>query len=256
MLDHRKALRTVQVIDPAVSEIKYFLQFNTRKWLRRPFEADFRFLNHFAPDPNTEFLDIGANRAQSAQAMRLFNTKNRIHCFEPGSKTFGILKKYSRGLPNVVLHRTALSNRVSELTLFTPVYRGYVFDGLASTVREEAEEWINSERVYFFDPARLKISSESVPVMTLDSLGFNPSFVKIDVQGGELRVLEGAVDTIRRCKPLFLLESPTEETGFLAQFGYQPYRLEGKALRANEQGALNTFFIPPERLAEIRMEIR
>lgn len=48
---------------------------------------------------------------------------------------------------------------------------------------------------------------EKVKVSTLDSYAYNEvSFIKIDVEGHELQVLEGAVNTIKINKPVVLLE--------------------------------------------------
>lgn len=45
-----------------------------------------------------------------------------------------------------------------------------------------------------------------VQMQTLDAYGLSPSIIKIDVEGFELRVLEGAEKTIRRWKPAICLE--------------------------------------------------
>ena len=50
-------------------------------------------------------------------------------------------------------------------------------------------------------------AGESVKVATLDSYAYSEvSFIKIDVEGHELQVLEGAVNTIKMNKPVILLE--------------------------------------------------
>jgi FkbM family methyltransferase len=72
-------------------------------------------------------------------------------------------------------------------------------------------------------------SYHSVPSVMLDSLKIERlDFFKIDVEGFECEVLEGSIDTIRRCKPLIYLEyHPKEQKEsllpFLSSLGYFVY---------------------------------
>jgi FkbM family methyltransferase len=43
-------------------------------------------------------------------------------------------------------------------------------------------------------------------VFTLDSLGLHPSWMKLDVEGVELEVLKGGIETIKRARPKILTE--------------------------------------------------
>ncbi|MFC5372988.1 FkbM family methyltransferase [Brevundimonas faecalis] len=54
----------------------------------------------------------------------------------------------------------------------------------------------------------------SVPIMTLDALvsGRDVQFIKIDVEGMEPQVLAGALETLRRCRPVILFEVLTIST--------------------------------------------
>lgn len=46
-----------------------------------------------------------------------------------------------------------------------------------------------------------------VEVVTLDSFGFQKlDFIKMDVEGHEVKVIRGAVETIKRCSPTMILE--------------------------------------------------
>mgnify|MGYP003305148556 FL=1 len=46
-------------------------------------------------------------------------------------------------------------------------------------------------------------NTREIDVITVDSLGLdNVSFIKFDVEGSELSALEGAKDTINRCRPV------------------------------------------------------
>ncbi|MFZ2878999.1 MAG: FkbM family methyltransferase [Phototrophicaceae bacterium] len=59
------------------------------------------------------------------------------------------------------------------------------------------------------------VEGDEVEVITLDSLGLWPDFVKIDVEGLEYRVLLGAEKTIRQNQPIVMLE----ENGLNRRYG-------------------------------------
>jgi FkbM family methyltransferase len=70
---------------------------------------------------------------------------------------------------------------------------------------------------------------EVVEVITLDSLALpHCRLIKIDVEGMELRALQGAHATIERCQPILYVENDRVEqseelTRFLDQLGYEMY---------------------------------
>jgi len=63
-----------------------------------------------------------------------------------------------------------------------------------------------------------------VPVQTLDSFNLNPSFIKIDVEATELRVLKGAINTISKNLPFLQIETAVANkekiNKFLTKLGY------------------------------------
>jgi FkbM family methyltransferase len=82
---------------------------------------------------------------------------------------------------------------------------------------------VSDSKIYF--------ESKSVKVMTLDSLGLLPFFVKIDVEGSELSVLQGARETLSKFHPIILIEIQNQETyqsiaKLLGEFGYRHISLE------------------------------
>ena len=79
-------------------------------------------------------------------------------------------------------------------------------------------------------------AGRTIPCSTLDTLlagsSHGPRLIKIDVEGHELAVLRGAVQTLERWQPSLLIEtlkdytSGEQVTSFLTPYGYQPYRCE------------------------------
>lgn len=63
---------------------------------------------------------------------------------------------------------------------------------------------------------------DTVEVISIDNFKYkNVTLMKIDVEGNELNVLKGAIDTIRHCKPeIFIETSDNKVLNFLKSLGY------------------------------------
>jgi FkbM family methyltransferase len=76
-----------------------------------------------------------------------------------------------------------------------------------------------------YDPKQIKKSQHivNVPARTIDSYNFEEvDAIKIDVEGTELFVIEGAKDTIDRCRPSVQVEIVPKQC---QQYGYDPQAL-------------------------------
>lgn len=80
--------------------------------------------------------------------------------------------------------------------------------------------------------ARFVTAGGDVPLVTIDSWQLSTlGFLKLDVEGSEVAALQGAMKTLKRCKPVVLFESKTlwkrygyhrdAPQGLLARLGYR-----------------------------------
>jgi hypothetical protein len=88
----RKLLRTLQVQFPYLLDAKFKLMRLVRNGLNIPFEYDFNALSLFPEEDDALFLDVGANRGQSTDAILMKRKNVRIHQFEPNKLLFEKLK--------------------------------------------------------------------------------------------------------------------------------------------------------------------
>lgn len=139
------------------------------------------------------FLDIGANFGFfSVLAADLVGPGGRVYAVEASPAVVPILRDNTRALPNVQIIESAAGNRTGETEFYL------------------TDDFVNSGvSLSPFIPEARKVS---VPIDTLDNLlaampGFNGQvdFVKCDVQGDEVAVLEGLRETIRRNAKLRLI---------------------------------------------------
>ena len=238
-----KVLRTLQTRFPWAADLKYEAQRLVRRLSRRPFEEDFRAIRVLDLGPTPLMVDVGANRGQSIDAFGLVSPGARIVAFEPSPLLSARLLKRYRRRANVTIHAVGLGDRPGEFALNVPHYNGYPFDGLASFDLSAAQEWLET-RVLRFDPTKLRTVSYRCKVRTLDEFDLEPVVIKVDVQGFEEKVLRGAEETLRRARPVLLVESPDAPTrAFLAGLGYTPHAFRERRLWPGETGHLNTFFL-------------
>ncbi|MCC5996522.1 MAG: FkbM family methyltransferase [Oceanicaulis sp.] len=245
-------IRALQSRFPALLEAKVGAQRLMRRALRQPFEADFALLSRWAPEPGEVFIDVGANRGQSIDAIRLYHPDALIHAFEPNAHLAAQLARLFARDDALAVYACGLGERDETRTLYVPVYRGFVYDGLASFDAAECASWLNADTVAGFDRARLEIVSFEARAFPLDDLDLNPGFIKLDVQGFERSVLAGARATLERCAPLVLLENNDEADAFLTgQLGWTRAAWTGSRLEPGRQGELNTLYIAPAREAPL-----
>ncbi|MEL7588098.1 MAG: FkbM family methyltransferase [Prolixibacteraceae bacterium] len=225
------------------------------KLTKTPHEQDFYALATFNPEPDQVLVDIGANRGMTIISMLLFENlkKNKIIAFEPNSLVFKEIKHNPliRDNSRIVLHMCGLSDHNVQLPLYVPFYGKWMFDGLASLDYRAAKEWLNKDRFWRFNINKVRVESLNCELKTLDDFNLNPYFIKIDVQGHELYVLKGGENTIRKYRPIFLIECVNEKIiQFLDPFGYDLFYYDkGRLIRG--KGKLNTFCMTEERYAEL-----
>ena len=242
-------IRALQSRFPALADVKADAQRAWRRLRRRPFEIDFEILARLPVEPGRVLVDVGANRGQSIDAMRLYHQGAPIHAFEPAARLADRLEAMFAGDPALTLHRVGLGERADTRPLYTPVYRGFGYDGLASFDPAEARGWLNAETVANFDPNALTLHEAACTLARLDDFNLAPAFIKLDVQGFERAALLGGEATLRAHEPVVMIENnPAADALLTEDWGWRrAHFTPGPVLREGSPGALNTFYVSPAR---------
>jgi FkbM family methyltransferase len=137
-------------------------------------------------------LDIGANLGSFTLPLAKTNSHLTFHAFEPQRIVYYQLcgNTLINGLDNVYNHELALSVLSDSVTVQLPDYSLETNIG-AFSIDEEVRE-----NEYECQTADKFVSIQTEP---LDDLNYiNVRLLKIDVEGHELEVLEGGIETIKR----------------------------------------------------------
>lgn len=242
-----KYLRAVQSRFPNLVEAKYLFQKSFRKLLKIPFEKDFTIFEKLEFEDGQLILDIGANRGQSIDAIRMFHSHVSIRSFEPNKFLADKLTNNYKSDKNVKIFQYGLGDKTTSGELFTPFYYGFMYDGLSSFDFDEAYNWLNSETVAWFNDKKLEVKKAKCSIVRLDDLNLAPAFIKIDVQGFEKNVLLGAVNTLEKYKPLIMFEINEPAEQYLKSLGWLQCTFQNGFLN-NEihRNGDNVFFYHPD----------
>lgn len=255
-MEFQKIARTAQTLAPWIADVKPWLQRRYCIWRNTPFESDFNLLRFF-PGSRLQYVDIGANRGQSIDAIRITANRPRIVSFEANPVLASKLDRALAAENDILIHPVGLGEKPGEFTLYLPRYRNYVFDGLASFHEEHAMSWLSSETLLRFDPAKLSCITVQCRVRTLDEFHLEPFFMKLDIQGFELAALKGAQITLRRHSPVLLIETPEPALfEFVSQFGYKPYHFKNGKIRLGAGDTVNMWFMTDDKASLLPFHAR
>lgn len=178
--------------------------------------------------PGDLAVDVGCFKAAYTYWMRrCVGATGSVAAFEPQPEQVAYIRKMIAGMKwrNVTVEAKGVSNAVGELELLRPA------SGHEATFVARKADATECERI-------------RVPVTTLDAYfaerGGRPAFIKVDVEGHELEVLEGARETVSAHRPALLVECETRHRPdgdvrpvfeFLLSLGYEGSFFQGQKRR-------------------------
>jgi len=143
---------------------------------------------------DTTVLDVGSNFGQmSILFSNMVGNEGKVHSFEADDWVYEIFTKNiaANGKENIIIPHFGAIHNIDDVTLIFPEQDFEKFDSYGS---------------YGIDYTAT--AGRKVKSITIDSLNIQGpiSFMKIDIQGGDLQAMQGAVKTIEKNKMAILFE--------------------------------------------------
>ncbi len=143
--------------------------------------------------PDSNCIDIGAHKGEVLDIMLQYAPSGEHYAFEPIPDMYKELKGKYAGLKNCHVHEYALSNN-SGTTSFNYVITNPSYSGLKKRKYDRDNE----------EDTTIEVKTELLDNIIPET--YRPELIKIDVEGGELLVLQGAINTIKRAQPTIIFE--------------------------------------------------
>tara|TARA_B100001123_G_C15214959_1_gene988839 strand:+ start:390 stop:1148 length:759 start_codon:yes stop_codon:yes gene_type:complete len=218
---------------------KYLLKKRLNRAIKNIYEEELLILDKVV-DKNLESVDVGVYRG--VYTYQLSKISKHVHAFEPNPLLFSYLSKNLKELAeNITLYENALSDVNDTTDLKVPkrfkTLNKKNFEEMyklgAATIHKR--NLLNNEDFITF-----KIRTKRMDDILINN---NIGFIKIDVEGHEENVLNGAIEIIKKNKPVLLVEieekhtkrNVNESINFINSLGYKSYYLSGSKLENTEK---------------------
>jgi FkbM family methyltransferase len=154
--------------------------------------------------PHFNCVDVGCHQGEILEILTRLAPKGKHFAFEPLPQYYNLLvKNFSH---KAEIYPYALSDKEGRSN-FNYVRNAPAYSGL---------------KLRKYNVSEPNIEEITVELRRLDDIiprNLAIHFVKIDVEGGEMDVLKGGLETLRRCQPLILFEFGVGASEF---YGYKP----------------------------------
>jgi FkbM family methyltransferase len=182
-------------------------------------------------------IDVGANIGIFSVLLARLAVNRRVLAVEP---TPAVARR---------LRHNLTANGVAANVLVEQCAAGAESGSVVINTVAGMEEYSRVGELVLPNTAGKAASSASVPMHTLDELatrhGLNPTFIKMDIEGSEMRALCGATGILDRHRPTILAEvddrmlsssgsSAAELLGFLRARGYAISHINGAAIASDD----------------------
>ena len=196
-------------------------------------------------------FDVGGHAGQFAKLFAKMAPRGQVYSFEPGGYPRSILRLAiaANRLVNVAIVPKGLGDQAGTLTLNTPLKPGGVHRFGVAHMGRHAETQSTKQEI---------VPLTTIDLFTADEGIERLDFIKLDVEGWELRVLSGGAETIESCRPVLLIElvdahlaragdTLAEAWATLRGWGYRPFGWDGGEALVPLDTACDgdAFWLPP-----------
>ena len=230
----------------------FLLKRRLQRSIKRNDEQEINLVKKFIKS-GTDSIDVGVYRGVYSYEMSKYSEK--VHSFEPNPIIFKYINKnLKKFIKNIHLYNFALSNQNKTINLKIPIRNSNSNKEIFEEYYEMGKATIHNEN-NFENYENFEIQTKKIDEFNFDN---KISLIKIDVEGHELEVIEGAKNTIERDKPVLLVEiekqytkkEVAESINFINSLGYKSYFFNKKDLKSttelNNLDLFNNFIFFPK----------
>lgn len=192
-------------------------------------------------EPGSCFMDIGAHFGYfTLLASSLVGDTGKVYAIEPASETFNLLQQNTSAHGNVRSFHKAVSDK-GEMVSF------YEFPVLYSEYNTlDIEKFLKEDWIKKYNPQKTEVLATTIDGF-LQENKLSPSMIKIDVEGAEVKAIQGGAGTWQGQSPVLIMEyldegnesSYTQAAAMMYGYGYTSYMITDEGMLAETRDILS-----------------
>ena len=212
------------------------------------FEAECEFFKKLKKKNNLKIIDIGASNGVFSNYISKYFYNSKFYCFEPlyyFHKQIKINKNKNRSF----LIKKGCGDKPQKIIIYTPyvkILNLRIYFKFYSSINLN---FLKQNLKYAFGKKNFLYKKSVIKTVKLDNFKLDADIIKIDAENYELKIILGAINTIKKNKPIIYIENPSKEIHkILKKINYEKYQyiLETKKLKkitTNNKYSYNYFYI-------------
>ncbi len=172
--------------------------------------------------------------------LELVSGKGQVHVFEPGSNNLPYIRKNLENIPNVNIVEKAASDHNGEARFYIENITGQ-----NNSLIRDYEVFLKNKELSFSNEVSREVVINTIRLDDfLDEENVSPDFIKIDVEGAELDVINGMLSCLSNDKPMLMIEITRKHKEIydtLNKNGYVMFNSELETINDYREIDFNTF---------------
>jgi len=197
------------VISPTIHNSVFFRKtnrLNFKNYKQQKVDKSLLMLDVFL-DKNAVFIDVGANIGEYVNRAKKHISENEIFAFEPLPK---LNKRLKKAFPNANVSQVALSDKKAKSTFKIPVINKQQVLTRATLNTNFVEVAESNKQLIEVETDTL---DNQIKLLNINNI----SLLKIDVEGHEWKVINGAKKTLQKHQPIIIIEIEQRHHSFSIQ---------------------------------------
>ena len=212
------------------------------------FEPECQIFKNLKKKNKLKIIDIGSSNGVFSRYIAKYIYNSKFYCFEPLFFLHNQIKINNNNNKSVLIKK-GCGEKKQTVFIFTPFTKLFNLKLFFKSYSSIDLNFVKKGLLRDFKKTNFLYKKTKININKLDSFNLQPDIIKIDIENYELKIILGAIKTIKKYKPIILIENPSKRVDQIfknlnyAKFQYLRDKKKLIGVKLNNNYSYNYFYI-------------